>query len=47
MIIEVILYRTNHDAAARRRKDGARVRKQISPKLTPANVDRYDESPGG
>jgi hypothetical protein len=34
LIIEARLFRTHHDAASRRQKDGARAREQIPPKIT-------------
>jgi hypothetical protein len=42
LIIEAELYRTKHDAASRRQKDGARARRPSPPKITLENVDRYD-----
>jgi hypothetical protein len=42
MIIECEAFRNRYDAASRRHKDTPRVRKQIPPKLTLENADRYD-----
>jgi hypothetical protein len=46
LIIESALYRNKYDAASRRQKDRARVRKPGPPKITLYNVNEHDESPG-
>jgi hypothetical protein len=43
MLIEVEAFRNRYDAAIRRQKDSARVRKPAPPRITLDNVDRYDE----
>jgi hypothetical protein len=47
MIIECELYRTKHDAAARRQRDGGRARRQSPPKVTLENVDRTTTTQAG
>jgi hypothetical protein len=47
LLIEAELYRTKHDAASRRQKDGGRARKPAPPKITLDNVNQHDQSPGG
>jgi hypothetical protein len=46
MLIEVEAFRNRYDAASRRQKDGARVRKSAPRKITLENMDDNDEPPG-
>jgi hypothetical protein len=47
MIIEPSCIEQEHDAVARRQRDGGRARKQLPPNVTLENVDRNDGDPGG
>jgi hypothetical protein len=43
LLTESALFRNHFDSLSRRRKDAARARKQMPPKITPANADQYDD----